>query len=92
MFNPLITLYYGIIFRTKFKWHSRKKRKKQESVKDFLMGKLADKGMSDRTIIKLIDNYCKFGEIVFDRQIIKGFLELDKILLNQESKVKAIIK
>ncbi|MCK4895239.1 MAG: hypothetical protein KAS47_00395 [Candidatus Heimdallarchaeota archaeon] len=89
IFNPLITLYHGIIFRTKFKWHSRKKRKKQGSVKNFLMGKFTDKGMSDRTINKLIDNYCKFGEIVFDRQILRGFLELDKTLLNQESKVKA---
>lgn len=89
IFNPLITLYHGIIFRTKFKWHSRKKRKKQGSVKNFLMGKFTDKGISDRTINKLIDNYCKFGEIVFDRQILRGFLELDKILLNQESKVKA---
>ncbi len=88
IFNPLITLYYGIIFRTKFKWHSRKKKKKKKSVKNFLMGKFIDKGLSDKTIDKLIDNYCKFGEIVFDSQILRGFLELDKTLLNQESKVK----
>ena len=53
------------------------------------MGKFTDKGLSDGTINKLIDNYCKFGEIVFDRQILRGFLELDKTLLHQESKVKA---
>ncbi|MCG3223604.1 MAG: hypothetical protein H7647_03990 [Candidatus Heimdallarchaeota archaeon] len=89
IFNPLITLYYGIIFRTKFKWHSRKKKKKQKSVKNFLVGKFMDRGLSEKTINKLIDNYCKFGEIVFDRQILKGFLELDKTLLHQESKVRA---
>ncbi len=89
IFNPLITLYYGIIFRTKFKWHSRKKKNKQKSVKNFLIGKFMDKGLSDRTINKLINNYSKFGDIVFDRQILRGFLELDKTLLHQESKVKA---
>ncbi|MHA1201524.1 MAG: hypothetical protein ACTSQ4_03275 [Candidatus Heimdallarchaeaceae archaeon] len=89
IFNPLITLYHGIIFRAKFKWHSRKKKKKQKSVKNFLLGKFIDKGLSDKTINKLIENYCKFGEIVFDRQILRGFLELDKTLLSQESKVKA---
>lgn len=89
MFNPIITLYHGIIFRAKFSWHSRKKKKKRGSVKDFLLGKFTDKGMSDKTIKKLIDNYCNFGEIIFDREILKGFLQLDKTLLHQESKVKA---
>jgi len=92
IFNPLITLYHGIIFRAKFKWHSRKKRKKQGVVKNFLMGKFTDKGMSDKTINKLIDNYCKFGDIVFDRQILKGFLDLDKTLLQQENRVKTRTK
>lgn len=92
IFNPLITLYHGIIFRAKFTWHSRKKKKKRDSVKNFLMSKLTDKGMSERTIKKLIDNYCNFGEIIFDRKILKGFLQLDKTLLQQESKVKSRIE
>ncbi|MHA1345496.1 MAG: hypothetical protein ACTSVO_10340 [Candidatus Heimdallarchaeaceae archaeon] len=88
IFNPLITLYYGIIFRTKFKWHSRKKLKKQNSVKSFLIGKFTDKGISSKTINKLIDNYSKLGDILFDRKILKVFLDLDKTLLHQENKAK----
>ena len=88
IFNPLITLYYGIIFRTKFKLHSRKKKKKQKDVKNFLMGKFTDKGLSERAINTLLENYCKFGNTIFDRKILKGFLELDRVLLSQESKVK----
>ena len=87
IFNPLITLYYGIIFRTKFKLHSRKKRNKQKSVKNFLRGKFTDKGLSEKTINKLIDMYCQLGDILFDRKILRGFLDLDKILIQQESKV-----
>ena len=56
------------------------------------MGKFTDKGMSDKTINKLIDNYCKFGDIVFDRQILRGFLDLDKTLLQQENRVKTRTK
>jgi hypothetical protein len=92
IFNPLITLYHGIIFRSKFKWHSRKKKKKQKIVKNFLMGKFTDKGLSEKTINILMDNYCKFGDTIFDREILRGFLDLDRVLLNQESKVKAVTK
>jgi len=88
IFNPLIILYYGIIFRTKFKWHSRKKLKKQNYVKNFLIDKFTDKGISNKTINKLIDNYSKLGNTLFDGQFLKVFLELDKALLHQESKVK----
>ena len=88
IFNPIMTLYYGIIFRTKFKLHSRKKRKRQKSVKDLLLGKFVDTRISDKTISKLIDNYCRLGDIIFDRKILRGFLELDKTLIQQENKVK----
>ena len=89
IFNPIITLYYGVIFRTKFKWHSRKKIKMQKNVKNFLVGKFTDKGLRDKTINKLIDNYCKFGNTIFDRELLSGALNLDKVLMQQESKVKA---
>jgi len=81
IFNPVLTLYYGLVVKIKFYWYSRKKRKRKKIASIFLKEKLSNKGMKDKTIDKIIENYLKFGETIFDRKLIQGALSLDRKLI-----------
>ncbi|MFW9852567.1 MAG: hypothetical protein ACFFDS_06475 [Candidatus Thorarchaeota archaeon] len=81
IFNPVLTLYYGLAVKIKFYWYSRKKRKRKKIASIFLKKTLSNKGIKDKTVDKIIENYLKFGETIFDRKLMQGALSLDRKLL-----------
>jgi hypothetical protein len=81
IFNPVLTLYYGLVVKIKFYWYSRKKRKRKKVASSFLKEKLNNKGIKEKTVDKIIENYLKFGETIFDRKLMQGALSLDRKIL-----------
>ena len=63
MFNPILTLYYGLVVKIKFHWYSRKKRKRKKLASVFLKERLNNKGIKENTVDKIVENYLKFGSI-----------------------------
>ena len=80
MFNPVLTLYYGVLVKIKFYWYSRKKRKRKKIASIFLKEKLSNKGIKEKTVARIIETYLKFGETIFDRKLMEGALSLDRKL------------
>ena len=80
IFKPIATIFYGLILRIKFSWFSRKKRKKRKTTKLFLEKKLHGKGLEDKIVEKIIDNYLRFGETIFDRKIIHAAFSINRTL------------
>jgi len=88
IFNPILMLYYGLVVKIKFHWYSRKKKKRKKLASVFLKEKLNNKGIKEKTVDKIIENYLKFGETIFDRKLIEGALSLDRKLLPKFTKSK----
>ncbi|MHA1222169.1 MAG: hypothetical protein ACTSSG_03595 [Candidatus Heimdallarchaeaceae archaeon] len=80
--TPFISLYYGIVLKMKFKWFSRKKRKGIKVTRAFLRDRLKEGDLEEKTIEKIINNYLRFGETVFNRKTIEGAFSLHKLLDN----------
>lgn len=88
IFNPVLTIYYGLVVKIKFYWYSRKKRKRKKIASIFLREKLNNKGIKEKTVEKIIENYLKFGETIFDRKLMLGALNLDRKLFPRSLKTK----
>ncbi|MCG3220659.1 MAG: DUF1748 domain-containing protein [Candidatus Heimdallarchaeota archaeon] len=80
IFNPIATIFYGLIIRIKFSWFSRKKRKKRKTTQLFLEKKLHGKGLEDKIVGRIIDNYLRFGETIFDRKVIHAAFSINRTL------------
>lgn len=80
IFKPIATIFYGLILRIKFSWFSRKKRKKKKTTRLFLEKKLYGKGLEDKIVEKIIDNYLRFGETIFDRKVIHAAFSINRTL------------
>lgn len=80
IFNPIATVVYGLVLRIKFSWFSRKKRKRRKNTKAFLEKKLYGKDLEDKAVDRIIDNYLKFGETIFDRKIINAAFSINRKL------------
>jgi hypothetical protein len=79
-FNPIVTVFYGLIIRIKFSWFSRKKRKKRKITRNSLEKKLHNKGIEEKTVNKIIENYLKFGETIFNRKVIQAAFSINRTL------------
>ena len=80
IFNPISSAFYKIILSVKFLWFSRKRRKKERIAKSFLSEKLQNKGFEEKAVQKIVENYLKFGDIIFDRKIIHAAFSLNRTL------------
>ena len=80
IFNPIVTLFYGLMIRIKFSWFSRKKRKRKKTTKKSLEKKLYGKGLEEKIVDKIIDNYLKFGETIFSRKLIHAAFSINRTL------------
>ena len=80
IFNPIVTLFYGLIIRVKFSWFSRRKRKRRKITRTSLEKKLHNKGIEEKTVNKIIENYLRFGETIFDRKVIQAAFSINRTL------------
>ncbi len=80
IFNPVVTLFYGLVIRVKFNWFSRRKRKRRKITRISLEKKLHNKGIEEKTVNKIIFNYLRFGETIFDRKVIQAAFSINRTL------------
>ncbi|MHA2357646.1 MAG: hypothetical protein ACXABK_02615 [Candidatus Heimdallarchaeaceae archaeon] len=80
IFNPISSAFYKIVLSIKFSWFTRKRRKREKVAKSFLSEKLQKKGLEEDAVQKIVENYLKFGDLVFDIKIIHAAFSLNRTL------------